>query len=87
MSESINFDFMPIFLKSNREKDLEKTFVNTQEKDTDILKQPEFLQDLKKTLNMKKQDTELNKQLAQKEEANKTDREVINDIYNQLKNI
>lgn len=70
MSENLNigYDFMSIYLKSNRDKDQQATgFVRTQEKDTEILKAPEFLENVKKTLNMKKVDPEEVKdnQLAQ----------------------
>lgn len=55
MSENINFDFMPIFLKSNRENaNKERAFVNTEVQDNEILKQPEFFENVYKSLHMKK---------------------------------
>ena len=100
MSENISFDYMPFFLKSDR-KDNEKSFVNTQEVEHDILKQPEFLDDLRKTLNSKKRDPEAEKEaalldqqkiansfmnIAQKPVINKQDdSKVIDDLYNQIK--
>ena len=95
MSENINFDFMPIFLKSNRDKDIERTFVNTQETDTEILKAPEFLENLQKSLHMTKSKTatEKNELLAQnssldpenKLSKKEADAQTINDLYQQLK--
>lgn len=100
MSENISFDYMPFFLKSDR-KDNERSFVNTQEVEHDILKQPEFLDDLRKTLNTKKRDPEAEKEtalldqqkiansfinIAQKPVINKQDdSKVIDDLYNQIK--
>lgn len=100
MSENISFDYMPFFLKNDR-KDNERSFVNTQEVEHDILKQPEFLDDLRKTLNSKKRDPEAEKEamlldqqkiansfssVAQKPVINKQDdSKIIDDLYNQIK--
>lgn len=55
MSEKINFDIMPIFLRNDREQlKKDKSFVNTEVQDNEILKQPEFLENVYKSMNMKK---------------------------------
>ncbi|MFN8578307.1 MAG: hypothetical protein U0354_15825 [Candidatus Sericytochromatia bacterium] len=55
MSENINFDFMPIFLRSGRDTEKkERAFVNTDVQETDILKQPEFFENVYKSIHMKK---------------------------------
>lgn len=59
MSEKINFDIMPIFLRNDREQlKKDKSFVNTEVQDNEILKQPEFLENVYKSMHMKKSNNE-----------------------------
>lgn len=55
MSEKINFDVMPIFLRNDREQvKKDKAFVNTEVQENELLKQPEFLENVYKSMHMKK---------------------------------
>lgn len=118
--ENINLglDSISVYLKSERKQlDKEKAFVKTKETDNQILKAPEFLENVYKTFNVKKNDSkkaesakeELNlltdnknknvtlankneriaadvRQMSESADNNfKRSKEVIDEIYNQIK--